>query len=386
MPTAALPPLPPIADLCSMRQQLQGLRMRKAPYFCARGFFRSMFAGLFNIPMRIFGRKQYRFNEAILDFLDQLVTQHVQQLKEVVGELGRRQEEQIRQILGAQREHHDLIQRLADDLEGQHKWLDQVAADLKGQHKWIDQVATDLKGQHKWIDQIATDLKGQNKWIDQISASLKGQDEWTRILQTKMQMMALDLRDGLAEGGSAGRGLPEARIVNLKEYKQKIARMKSGIKANLGCGEKLAEGYINVDYRELPGGDVVADARRLPFEKCSVVEMLSAHLIEHFREHQLKTKILPYWKSLLRAGGMLRIICPNWSAMLKRLNDGKMSLEEFKLITFGAQDYEGDDHFAMYTPETLTSILKECGFSRVEVPATDRLNGICPEMELVAYL
>lgn len=80
----------------------------------------------------------------------------------------------------------------------------------------------------------------------------------------------------------------------------------------------------------------------------------------------------------------MRIVCPNWSAMIERLNDGRMSLEEFRLLTFGAQDYEGDDHFAMYTPETLSEILRTVGFVDIEILALDRMNGICPEMEIVA--
>jgi hypothetical protein len=71
--------------------------------------------------------------------------------------------------------------------------------------------------------------------------------------------------------------------------------------------------------------------------------------------------------------------------MLERVHDGRMKLEEFKLVTFGWQDYEGDDHFAMYTPETLRALLGDVGFGRIEVLAVDRMNGLCPEMELVAH-
>lgn len=84
--------------------------------------------------------------------------------------------------------------------------------------------------------------------------------------------------------------------------------------------------------------------------------------------------------------GTLRIVCPNWQVMLDLLGKGDMSYSTFKEITFGAQDYSGDDHFSMYTPETLTALLNECGFPRVEVIATDRMNGACPEMKLLAYL
>jgi hypothetical protein len=98
----------------------------------------------------------------------------------------------------------------------------------------------------------------------------------------------------------------------------------------------------------------------------------------------LATVLLPYWKSLLRPDGILRIVCPDWAAMLRRLQAGEMSYANFKLVTFGAQDYSGDDHFSMYTPESLSEVLSQAGFRRIEVLAEDRPNGACREMELIA--
>ena len=43
-----------------------------------------------------------------------------------------------------------------------------------------------------------------------------------------------------------------------------------------------------------------------------------------------------------------------------------MPYADFKSVTFGAQDYVGDDHFAMYTPRSLSKILAEAGFTDVE--------------------
>ncbi len=61
-----------------------------------------------------------------------------------------------------------------------------------------------------------------------------------------------------------------------------------------------------------------------------------------------------------------------------------MSLDAFTTVTFGAQDYFGDDHFAMYTPQTLREVLAATGFGSIEVVVESRQNGLCPEMEIVA--
>ena len=203
------------------------------------------------------------------------------------------------------------------------------------------------------------------------------------VIGRKLELLALDVRE-LGGAESEAEQAIEPRIPDRAAYELKLARMNGGLRVNLGSGEKPLEGYLNVDRREAEGAEVVADIRDLPFEPGSISELASHHLVEHFREHQLATRILPYWRSLLQPGGTIRIVCPNWEVMLERVGEGTMPYSDFKSVTFGAQDYAGDDHFAMYTPTSLSRILTEAGFTDVEVIVADRQNGLCPEMELVA--
>ena len=200
-----------------------------------------------------------------------------------------------------------------------------------------------------------------------------------------MDRLALDVREQLSDPTHTEQTSQEPRIVDPVAYEQRVAAMGNSIRVNLGCGEKPLPEYINIDARELPEVDIIADARNIPFAKESLLEIASAHLVEHFREHQLRTRILSYWKSLLQPDGFVRIICPNWEVMLHMLQKGEMTLPEFKLLTFGGQDYVGDDHFAMYTPETLRQLLTECSFGSIEIVIESRMNGLCPEMEIIAY-
>ena len=173
----------------------------------------------------------------------------------------------------------------------------------------------------------------------------------------------------------------EARILNEKKVKAALAK---GLRLNVGCGHIPMDGYVNVDRRELPHVDVIAEANHMPFAKGSVAELYSAHLVEHFPKEQLRREVLPYWKSLLRAGGVLRCVVPDSRSMIEKYVQGEMKFEDLREVTYGSQDYAGDFHYNMFTPESLREVLEEAGFTDVSFPAIGRVNGLCLEMEAVA--
>lgn len=361
----AMPALPDWGDIGVRLQELHGMQ---APLFVIKGRgLPDLLKRALNLPIRIFGRKQLRHNREQLELIERLLAQ-IQGLRQhaqaQAAELAR---------VRATAQQLPTLQAAIEQLGTSH---DQLNSAVQGQYRWNEQISTD-------VQQLASGLHGQHSWLDELARNQHGQSEWIELLQRKQAMLALDMRERLDQPTS--RELPEPQIIDPERYQQRLAELAPDLRVNLGCGEKPLPGYINADFRPVPDADIAADVRRLPFEPASLAEIASAHLVEHFREHQLRVVIVPYWRELLRPGGLLRIICPNWAAMLERLNDGRMSLATFKLLTFGGQDYEGDDHFAMYTPETLSALLREAGFTTVELAATDRMNGLCPEMEVLAY-
>jgi glycogen(starch) synthase len=239
----------------------------------------------------------------------------------------------------------------------------------------------DLARQDKILGELHEVLTGPTVDIREVTYAVGGLRNQVEVLQRKQEMLALNLRER-AGGGSAEAEPVESRVVDQERYDRMTAGGEAHV--NVGCGEKPQPDYLNVDMREGEGVDIVADAAQLPFERGSVAEIASFHLVEHFREQQLVQTILPHWRSLLRPDGVLRTVCPNWEAMIERLQAGEMPYRVFKTLTFGLQDYEGDDHFAMYTPASLDEALHQAGFASVELIVADRQNGMCPEMELIA--
>jgi len=214
----------------------------------------------------------------------------------------------------------------------------------------------------------------------------KGQQhigEWGRVLQTKLEAMAKDLRERIPVQPPPS-SIPEPHIPDQAAYSRLIEQMHGRVRLNLGCGEKPLPGFVNIDARELPGVDVVADVRRLPYEPGTVAEISTAHLVEHFRTHHFATVVLPYWTSLLRQDGVLRIICPNGEELLRQVSRDELSVEDFRTVMFGLQDYSDDDHLSMYSPDLLRPILESAGFQKVELVTAARQNGLCPEMEMIA--
>ena len=173
----------------------------------------------------------------------------------------------------------------------------------------------------------------------------------------------------------------EIKIIN----EEKLSSQKrTGLKLNLGCGHIPLDNYLNIDQRNLPGIDIVAQAVKLPFADGEIEEIFSAHFLEHFPQEELKRSLLPYYFRLLKKGGLFRAVVPDAEAMMQAYKKGDYEFEKLRNVTFGGQDYDGDFHFNMFTPTSLTEILTEIGFREIEVVESGRRNGDCFEFELLS--
>lgn len=233
------------------------------------------------------------------------------------------------------------------------------------------------------LDDLTAELREQRsshaQHVAELEARLAAGRADAEVMTRKYEAIALDLRDRLPPAPP-----PEPPADVDVDAVRRSVRGMGELRVNVGCGEKPLPGYVNVDQRALPGVDVVADAGNLPFDPGSVSELAAFHLVEHFREHHAATVLLPHWRSRLRPDGLLRLVTPNWSVLLEQLRTGERTFAEFKAVTYGLQEYSGDDHFALYTPETLTDLLERAGFERIAILAERRQNGMSPELEVIA--
>jgi len=168
-----------------------------------------------------------------------------------------------------------------------------------------------------------------------------------------------------------------AKILKKKKVKWTPPPNDGKVRLNLGCGDKILEGYINVDFAESRKGnkpDVIADLRELDFSEGYADEIMAIHVIEHFYLWEAE-EMLKHWLTILKPGGELILECPNILTAAKRLveNPELAAKAEGKDGQIAMWPLFGDPswrdplmcHKWGYTPLTLVELLKKCGYEDV---------------------
>ena len=145
------------------------------------------------------------------------------------------------------------------------------------------------------------------------------------------------------------------------------------LRLNLGCGDKLLEGYVNVDIAASRRGlkpDVLCDLRRLDrFPDNHAAEILSVHVVEHFWRWEV-AEVLREWVRVLAPGGRMILECPNLiSACQTLLADPDQAAAEdargqqSMWVLYGDPAWQDPlmTHRWGYTPQSLARLMSDCG-------------------------
>jgi ubiquinone/menaquinone biosynthesis C-methylase UbiE len=145
------------------------------------------------------------------------------------------------------------------------------------------------------------------------------------------------------------------------------------IKLNLGCGDKILDGFINVDVANERAGkqpDVICDVRNLDkFSDNYADEILSVHVIEHFWRWEV-IQILKEWVRVLKPNGKLIIECPNLKSACEEflknpdLHSGPGPEGQRTMWVFYGDPRWTDPlmvHRWGYTPQSLANIIHQAG-------------------------
>lgn len=131
----------------------------------------------------------------------------------------------------------------------------------------------------------------------------------------------------------------------------------------LGGGEtphRRREGFLNIDFRNIPGVDVVADVKALPFRSNSMTQVYCCNIAEHFCRAEF-TSLFKEWWRIICVGGWIDVIVPDIENVLDSWRE--MPFPRVLDALYGAQKFEGDFHYNGFTVTTLTHALRKVGFS-----------------------
>lgn len=158
------------------------------------------------------------------------------------------------------------------------------------------------------------------------------------------------------------------------------------LRLNLGCGDKILPGYVNVDVVESRAGmkpDVICDLHDLaPFADSSADEILSVHVVEHFWRWEIRD-VLREWIRVLKPGGRMVVECPNIKSACETFlqNPEQFSRDDqhgqrTMWVFYGDPKWKDPlmIHRWGYTPESLRSLLAEVGLAGIrQEPAQFKL-------------
>ena len=171
------------------------------------------------------------------------------------------------------------------------------------------------------------------------------------------------------------------------------------VRLNLGCGDKILPGYINIDTASSRAGkqpDLIADIRNLKKIKTNVAdEILAIHVIEHFFYWEV-VPLLIGWKRILKPGGKLILECPNLIyACQVIIQDPSRRSQPGQAGQLSMWSLYGDPawedplmcHKWAYTPQSLMDVIKTSGLInprqekaqfKLREPRDMRITGIKP--------
>lgn len=187
-------------------------------------------------------------------------------------------------------------------------------------------------------------------------------DDFEGHVDRLMSLENQDFLDSLTQNTLDGIGKrQEAWIQIWQKHFEKL----SPFVVNLGAGENQIPGACNLDRRPLPGIDVVADAKQLPFADNSVDELIANGLLEHFPVSETED-LLDEWTRVLKPGGKIRIETPDLKELCRQFYKGKLSVDSLVSSLYGEEGDSENSHKSGFDEDKLRSLLKSKGIQKIE--------------------
>lgn len=126
-------------------------------------------------------------------------------------------------------------------------------------------------------------------------------------------------------------------------------------KLNIGCGNDIRDGFVNLDITQLPGVDVVCDIDRevLPFEDNFFEYILCNDVLEHVEYIKVLKEIL----RVLKPNGIVEIRVPHFTSSNNYIDPTHKKMFSFRTFSFFADNirYNRNYYFDFQFKEIVSS-------------------------------
>jgi predicted SAM-dependent methyltransferase len=159
-------------------------------------------------------------------------------------------------------------------------------------------------------------------------------------------------------------------------FKARKYRGRYGMAMHLGSGDRIKEGWVNIDLH--PAADLTLDLReRLPFAENTFRIIYSEHLLEHFDYPRDITRLLLECYRVLEPGGIHSLAVPDGEPVLRSYTIKREEPARIKLPAnlswcrthMDCINYfmrQNGEHRWSYDEETMRQLLESVGFVKIQ--------------------
>jgi len=135
---------------------------------------------------------------------------------------------------------------------------------------------------------------------------------------------------------------------------------------NLGCGDRYADGWVNVDWAGSPHRkDQEVDLTgELPWAPGSVYTIYAGHVLEHLTLEQCQVLLKRLFVCAAQSCTIM-VVGPDLPTAYRMAEEGTLDVTIDSLL-YGAERWAGDRHLWESSVETTTPLLERAGWSNIQ--------------------